>query len=424
MPPRPTLPADDLYARLEISVDASPEAIEVAWRSLLRLHHPDVAGPVRSRACQADQRRPRLAERSRAARPLRPRAGRCADPSATRAAATRAGTPGRDVRRAGPDRPAPRPRPIRPRRSRASSTASRPSSPTRSTGSPAPSRRRSPSGRRSPGSCPRTSSRRSQAMATAVDARLDPAAAAPPGVRDAVEGYGTELVLGDFLDELLTEPFRERARERLTRGWEAAVGQPRYGPNGVAVRALHRAPGGPRRGRRRGARRDGRTSRVATGSPTSRGRPGTSPDDDEALRVSSILAARDAARRSRPVASTAATLARARRSAAPAGPPARPAPRLRADRVRVAHPAVATALPARRPAGRTAGPPAGPRLTGRRRQAARAVPRACAMLAPWSRGWSRSWRSWRSRCRLRGDRGGPRPRRLDRSRPSGGRARR
>ena len=45
MPPRPALPADDLYARLEISVDASPEAIEVAWRSLLRLHHPDVAGP-------------------------------------------------------------------------------------------------------------------------------------------------------------------------------------------------------------------------------------------------------------------------------------------------------------------------------------------------------------------------------------------
>ena len=45
MPPRPTLPADDLYARLEIGVDASPEVIELAWRSLLRLHHPDVAGP-------------------------------------------------------------------------------------------------------------------------------------------------------------------------------------------------------------------------------------------------------------------------------------------------------------------------------------------------------------------------------------------
>ena len=37
---------------------------------------------------------------------------------------------------------------------------------------------------------------------------------------------------------MLSEPFRERARERLTRGWEAAVGQPRYGPNGVAVRGL------------------------------------------------------------------------------------------------------------------------------------------------------------------------------------------
>ena len=44
MPPRPPLPADDLYARLEIPVDAGPEVIELAWRSLLRRHHPDVAG--------------------------------------------------------------------------------------------------------------------------------------------------------------------------------------------------------------------------------------------------------------------------------------------------------------------------------------------------------------------------------------------
>jgi len=43
---------------------------------------------------------------------------------------------------------------------------------------------------------------------------------------------------GDFLDELLSEPFRDRARERLTRGWEAAIGQPRYGPNGASVGAL------------------------------------------------------------------------------------------------------------------------------------------------------------------------------------------
>src|SRR5262245_41739302 len=44
MPPRPMLPADDLYARLELPVDATPEAVEIAWRALLKRHHPDVAG--------------------------------------------------------------------------------------------------------------------------------------------------------------------------------------------------------------------------------------------------------------------------------------------------------------------------------------------------------------------------------------------
>jgi curved DNA-binding protein CbpA len=42
--PGPLVPDDDLYARLEVAVDASPEAIELAWRALLKLHHPDVAG--------------------------------------------------------------------------------------------------------------------------------------------------------------------------------------------------------------------------------------------------------------------------------------------------------------------------------------------------------------------------------------------
>src|SRR6476659_3289657 len=44
MPPKPLVPTDDLYARLELPVDASGEAIEVAWRALLKRHHPDVAG--------------------------------------------------------------------------------------------------------------------------------------------------------------------------------------------------------------------------------------------------------------------------------------------------------------------------------------------------------------------------------------------
>src|SRR4051794_21286849 len=46
MPPRPMLPPDDLYARLQLPVDASYEAVEIAWRALLKQHHPDIAGPA------------------------------------------------------------------------------------------------------------------------------------------------------------------------------------------------------------------------------------------------------------------------------------------------------------------------------------------------------------------------------------------
>jgi hypothetical protein len=152
-------------------------------------------------------------------------------------------------------------------------------------------------------------------METAVEARLDPAAAARPGVRDAVEGYATELVLGSFLDALLSEPFRDRTRERLTRGWDAAVGQPRYGPNGIAVRALI--------ARLAGLDAAGVAALAATarrmGGDDGRDDPwprDTSPEDDEALRVSSILAARDAAAAIPADVTEKATLARARRAAA------------------------------------------------------------------------------------------------------------
>src|SRR3954469_18418474 len=56
MAPRPLLPADDLYRRLELPVDASFEAVEVAWRALLKQHHPDVAGG----AADADERAKRI----------------------------------------------------------------------------------------------------------------------------------------------------------------------------------------------------------------------------------------------------------------------------------------------------------------------------------------------------------------------------
>jgi hypothetical protein len=125
---------------------------------------------------------------------------------------------------------------------------------------------------------------------TAVDGRLPPGADRPT-IRDAIDGYATELVLGRFLDELLTEPFRERAHERLTRGWDAAVGQPRYGPNSTAVEALVE----------RIARLDlpglqhlAETGTVVRGT-TEPWPPDVSPGDEDALRISAILAARDAA---------------------------------------------------------------------------------------------------------------------------------
>ena len=47
-----------------------------------------------------------------------------------------------------------------------------------------------------------------------------------------------ELVLAPFLDDMLAEPFRGRARDRLLRAWEASLDQPRWGPNGAAVGEL------------------------------------------------------------------------------------------------------------------------------------------------------------------------------------------
>jgi len=297
VPPRPTLPADDLYARLEISVDASPEAIEIAWRSLLRLHHPDVAGPSglerakRINVAHDWLSDPALRDRYDHERGLR---------TSVRE------TGGRDPRGFAPDgredRAAPAtPRPVRHRRLDPAETLARfldrvaalaPDEVDRlACAEPPPIAFGATIAR----FLPPDQLAALGAMEAAINARLDPAAAARPGVHDAVEGYATELVLGTFLDELLTEPFRDRARERLTRGWDAAVGQPRYGPNGDAVRALA--------GRLQGLDPGGLKALAETGRRTGFGDPGfadpwppgTSPDDDEALRVSSMLAAGDAA---------------------------------------------------------------------------------------------------------------------------------
>lgn len=322
MPARHAVPADDLYAQLELPSDASPEAIEVAWRGLLRRHHPDVAGPAGlERAKRINVAHDWLSDPGLRARYDRERGLWTGRDGATGRRRQRPG--GADTGRAEGDAAGPRregtdQRPVRrPAADPAEAIArflDRLSSLTAdeldrlAVAEPAPIafaatiRRFLPDDRRIA----------LDAVDAEIERRLPPDVLARSGTRGAIEAYAAELVLGPFLDRLLSEPFRERTSERLTRGWDAAVGQPRYGPNGRAVEALIRRlrmldPVG--------------VARLATTGTRARlsdepWPPGVSIEDDEALRVSSVLAGRDAAAavdggpQDRPVAE------RARRAAA------------------------------------------------------------------------------------------------------------
>ena len=112
-------------------------------------------------------------------------------------------------------------------------------------------------------------------------------------------------------DELLGESGGARARERLTRGWDAAVGQPRYGPATPTVEALvARLESLPRAEVRALAASGARERLGPVPWPAS-----VSPDEGEALRVSSELAGSHAAR-AVATASGGSAPAAARRAAA------------------------------------------------------------------------------------------------------------
>jgi molecular chaperone DnaJ len=308
MAPRPSLPSDDLYARLELPTGATPEAIELAWRALLRRHHPDVAGPTGlERAKRINVAHDWLSDPDLRARYDRERGVRDS-------LATRRGSAWRDAR--DDDRAAARAATPRPRRpvDQVAQFLDRVGILTTdeldrlAMADPAPIafgatiRRFLPDELRAA----------LESIEAEIDRRLPPGAGKRHGIRDTVHAYAAELVLGTFLDELLSEPFRARARERLSRGWEAAVGQPRYGPNGTAVRDLisrlrRLDPGGVAALAKAGGR-------LRSGDePWPRG---TSPDDDEGLRVSSALAGRDAAAAISPSGVDGAVVARARHAAA------------------------------------------------------------------------------------------------------------
>jgi curved DNA-binding protein CbpA len=310
MAPRPLLPADDLYARLEVPAAASPAAIEIAWRALLRRHHPDVAGPDGLAAATAINvahdwlSDPDLRARYDRERGIRTgRRGRAAawgDVGESRAATPRTRP---TVRRAPPDRHA--------------ALAAFLDRVTRLT---ADELDRLDCAASTPiafvASIERFLSKEQLAAVAAVEAeiksRLPQASWTRPQVRDAVFGAALEHVLGEFLDEHLDEPFRGRVRERLTRGWDAAIGQPRYGPAGADIEALIR--------RVEGLSPVELRSLAAAAPPDGLGEEpwpvDTTPEDDEALRVSSVLAARDVARVVGDRSLDRTTLERARASAA------------------------------------------------------------------------------------------------------------
>jgi curved DNA-binding protein CbpA len=278
------LPPDDLYARLELPVDATAEAIEVAWRALLKRHHPDVAG------AHADDvaKRINVAHDWLSDPELRARYDRERHQRRS-ARSVRDGRPARE--------PAPRPQPV-PRR---------PIDPAEAVERHLDRVRRLTDDELdrlslaevAPIAFVATISRflpaeRIAALET-LEARIQDALPArgrwDAPTRDAAIGYGDELLLGPFLDEHLSEPFRERVRERLARGWEAAVDQPRYGPSSSLVAdALRRLEALPPSERARVAMAS-RSAPVPGELPWPRG---LSAQDDDALRVSSALAQRDA----------------------------------------------------------------------------------------------------------------------------------
>jgi curved DNA-binding protein CbpA len=296
--PRPVVPDDDLYARLEVSRDASSETIEIAWRALLKRHHPDVAGgeglEIAKRInvahdwlSDADLRALYDAERFHLER--RPPGHARADRASR--AATRSGT--RPVGRA--------PRAAHAARSSAEELGAFLDRVARLTVDEID--RLSVAETTSiafVASIRRFLAPESLAAVDAVEPevrrRLGPRHWANAAIRDAILAAAHDIVLGRFLDEHLSEPFRGRARDRLMRGWEAAIGQPRYGPNTPAVKRF------VERARRMTTDEARALARAIRGRINPDPWPaGLDPDEHDGLRVSTVLAGRDAVDAARPV---------------------------------------------------------------------------------------------------------------------------
>ncbi len=299
--PAPLVPDDDLYARLEVAVDASPEAIELAWRALLKLHHPDVAGDgaeALDRAKRINVAHDWLSDGSLRARYDVERGGPWSHPPAGAHRTRGRRGPGERIvhapwcRRA----PAPPPRPDLFRGDPSQRLAwflarverLTPDELDRLSAAEPPPIAFLATVRRFITPEPRAAFNAAEA---AIAARVPHDRWAGAGCREGLLGVTAELVLAAFLDDMLAEPFRGRARERLLRAWDASVDQPRYGPNGADVVTLRDRIAGLTRAQAAAFLRA--SQGVDAGSrpwPDALDR-----EEDEALRISALLAARDVA---------------------------------------------------------------------------------------------------------------------------------
>jgi curved DNA-binding protein CbpA len=281
------LPPDDLYSRLELPIDASFEAIEIAWRALLKRHHPDVAGA----AADDVAKRINVAHDWLSDPDLRLRYDRERHPRRRSAPAERA-TFATARQRASVGHARHRP----------------PANPAHAVEEHLARIRRLTDDeldRLSLAQAPPIAFVASisrflsadqlaavEGLERRVQEALPPRARWDMPSRDAAIGYAHELLLAPFLDEHLSEPFRERVHERLARGWQTAIGQPRYGPNTASVKdALERLRATPPLALGRQAAEIAAAGSVPSDMPWPAG---LSADEDDALRVSSALAQRDA----------------------------------------------------------------------------------------------------------------------------------
>ncbi|HKG56863.1 MAG TPA: J domain-containing protein [Candidatus Limnocylindrales bacterium] len=313
MPPRHIVPNDDLYARLEVQPDASYETIEIAWRALLKRHHPDIAGATALETAKRinvahdwlsdPELRSRYDEERGAARVAARARRRAWGPNGGPDGGAPPGPAGRPpVRRAAPLTTAQALRRFLDRVARLDRTELDRLSIADATSIAFVA------------SISRFLAPDAAAALEAIDAevrqRLPPRDWADPGIRDSILAAAHEIALRAFLDEHLSEPFRGRARDRLMRGWEAAIDQPRYGPNTAAVERFVR-----RVGRLDEDEVDALVGAIRGRIPPDPWPRGLDPDENDGLRVSSALAGRDGVEAAAPLLSTLdrATASRAAR---------------------------------------------------------------------------------------------------------------